>query len=263
MESADDLLCQWVERLRREEPHAVAILCHGSYARGEAERHSDLDLDVLFEDNPEVEYRSAFGELPDGRLLHATIENKTLRSWLEAFDNPEPSESWAFFLQARLAARLLWATPEARALFENRITLVLPASAEFQDFIDDANKVRNAALRGDELGVRLAAQGLALRCPALLGLINEPTTVDSPRTALQAALNLKIVTANYRDDLLLCLGLSGSATSTVDIHDAALRLAFGTLQMLGAHAEEIGDHLEPGLAAPLADGKLLRLLTQR
>ena len=66
----------------------------------------------------------------------------------------------------------------------------------------------------------------------------------------------------YRDDMLLCLGMSGLATSAQDVHDAALRLALGTLTLLQPHCDAIVGHVEPGLPEALTDGRLLRLLTQ-
>ena len=60
-------------------------------------------------------------------------------------------------------------------------------------------KARNALARGDQLGVRLAAQGVALRCPAVLGLLSLPTTVNSARSALAAALDLVVMLTPYID----------------------------------------------------------------
>ncbi|HMP43114.1 MAG TPA: nucleotidyltransferase domain-containing protein, partial [Roseiflexaceae bacterium] len=77
-----DLFDRWVARLRRQQPDALAILCHGSYARDAAEAHSDLDLDILLPSEPPIAYRSAFEELADGRLLHATIQMLALTEWL-------------------------------------------------------------------------------------------------------------------------------------------------------------------------------------
>jgi phosphoribosyl-AMP cyclohydrolase len=257
----DELLASWVTRLRETEPRAVAILCHGSYARGEAERHSDLDLDVLIDGEPETPYRSAFEELPDGRLLHVTIQTDSLDGWLAQFGEEE-SEAWAFYLPARQVARLLWATPAAQAQLEGLVTLTLPGSPQLQDMLESAAKARNCYARGDELGVRLAAQGVALRCPGLLALLNPPVLVDTPRAALEAALAMPLVPPGYRDDLLLCLGLNGRATDIEGMHTAALRLASGVLTLLQAQTQLVSDRVEPGLPEALADGRLMRLLTQ-
>ncbi|MFO7171114.1 MAG: kanamycin nucleotidyltransferase C-terminal domain-containing protein [Chloroflexota bacterium] len=258
----DRRLAEWVERLRREEPRAVAVLCHGSYARGGAEPHSDLDLDVLIDGEPEMGYRSAFDELPDGRLLHVTIATESLEGWLAQFAPPVESEAWAFYLPARQVARLLWATPEARRRLDGHVTLSLEASPQLQDLLESAAKVRNAAARGDELGVRLAAQDVALRCPALLALLNPPVRVDTRREALQAALDLPHAPPGYRDDMLTCLGMSGRASTAQEVHDAALRLAGGVVAALQERPEVLAGRVEPGLPEALADGRVMRLLTQ-
>jgi phosphoribosyl-AMP cyclohydrolase len=258
----ESLLHEWAERLRRQEPGAVAVLCHGSYARGEPEPHSDLDLDVLLEGEVEGGYRSAFAELPGGRLLHITIAAMPLEEWIEQFGPDAESEEWAFFLQARQRARLLWATPEAAKRLEGRVTLDLAASPQLQDLLESAAKVRNAHARGDELGVRLGAQDMGLRCPAVLGLLNPPLVAETRRAALQAALDLAVAPAGYRDDLLVCLGLSGRATTADDVHEAAVRLATAIIDLLAARPELVAGRVEPGLPEALADGRLMRLLTQ-
>jgi phosphoribosyl-AMP cyclohydrolase len=260
--SHDELLARWAERLRREEPRAVAILCHGSYARGAAEPHSDLDLDVLVDGEHGGAYRSAFEEQPDGRLLHATIATESLESWLEQFDPPAESEEWAFFLPARQVARLLWATPEAAARLAGRVTLALRLTPQLQDLLEGAAKVRNALARGDELGLRLAAQDMAVRAPALLALLNPPAVADTRRAALQLALDMPNVPPGYRDALLDCLGLSGRATTARELHNAALQLATSIVAALAARPEVVAALVEPGLPEALADGRLLRLLTQ-
>ncbi|HWQ15299.1 MAG TPA: kanamycin nucleotidyltransferase C-terminal domain-containing protein [Roseiflexaceae bacterium] len=258
----EHLLARWVERLRREEPRAVAVLCHGSYARGEPEAHSDLDLDVLIDGAPAGGYRSALEELPGGRLLHVTIATETLEGWLAQFTPPVESEAWAFFLPARQVARLLWAAPSARERLAAHVTLTLEASPQLQDLLESAGKVRNARARSDDLGVRLGAQDMALRCPAVLGLLNLPVRVNTRRAALQAALEMPLAPPGYRDDMLTCLGMSGRATTAQDVHDAAMRLASGILAMLQSRPEAVAGRVEPGLPEALADGRLLRLLTQ-
>jgi phosphoribosyl-AMP cyclohydrolase len=256
------LFNRWVERLRREEPRCAAILCHGSYARNEAAAHSDLDLDLLIDGEPEVGYLSAFEELENGRLLHATISVQSLDEWLEQFDEPGESEEWAFFLTARQIALLLWATPTARKRLEGRLDMDFACSPQLQDLIESAAKVRNAMDQQDELGVRLGAQDMALRCPALLEPLNPPVLVGTRRAALQAALDFSVAPAGYRKDMLLCLGMSGQTNTIDDIHAAALRLATGIVELLRRHPETIADRLEPELPKALADGRVLRLLTQ-
>jgi phosphoribosyl-AMP cyclohydrolase len=257
-----DLPAAWAARLRHEEPDAIAILCHGSYARGEPAAHSDLDLAVLSDAEPAVGYRSAFEERPGGRLLHVTIAYESLASWLARRGAPADSEEWAFYLPAREVARLLWATPAARARLAGRLDLELEGAPQLQDMLESAAKVRNALDFGDELGVRLGAQDLALRCPPLVGLHSPPPRVTGRRAALQAALDLPLAPPGYRDHMLTCLGMSGSATTIQEVHDAAIQLATGVLALLQAHPELIAGRVEPGLPEALAEGRLQRLLTQ-
>lgn len=262
MTDTEQLLQQWVAQLRQEEPRAVAILCHGSYARNQAEAHSDLDLDLLIDGEPLVGYRSAFTELPGGRLLHVTIAIMSLEHWLGQFMPQIDSEEWAFFLPARQMARLLWATPEAHARLIGSIVVEIQLSPQLQDVLECVGKVRNAMARADDLGVRLAAQDLALRYPAVLALLNPPLQIETRRQALQAALDLPVAPVGYRAALLTCLGMSGQATSVQDVHAAAVQLVLSLLPMLQAHAAQIGDRFEPGLPEALSDGRVLRLLTQ-
>lgn len=262
MQHYRELFDRWVMRLRREEPQAAAILCHGSYARGAAEPFSDLDLDVLIDGEPEAGYRSAFDVLPDGRLLHATIATLNLDEWVAQFAEPAESEEWAFFLPARQTAQLLWATPEAAAVLEGRITLELVSSPQLQDLLESAAKVRNALARNDALGVRQSAQDAALRVPALLALLTPIALVETRREALQAALDLPTPLPHYRDDLLACLGLHERSLPAAELAAAALRLTVGTLELLRTHSDALINLVEPGLPEALADGNLLRLVTE-
>jgi phosphoribosyl-AMP cyclohydrolase len=256
------LLDAWVARLRAEDPRMVALLVHGSYARGQAQPHSDLDLDVLLDGEPEVGYRSVITALPNGRLLHATIAMYSLADWLEQFQPVVESEEWAFFLAARQDARLLWATEEAHQQLTNRVVLEIAASPQLQDVLEGAAKVRNAYANQDELGVRLAAHDLASRCPGVLSLLNPAVQIRTRREALQAGLSLSVVPPYYREDMLTCLGMSGSATTSSDVHTSAIRLATGILELLRPHAAELAGRIEPDLPIYLANGDLLRLLKQ-
>jgi predicted nucleotidyltransferase len=257
-----ELFASWVARLRSDFPQAVAILTHGSYARGQQQRHSDLDLDIIFLHEPDVGYHSMIVEQPNGSLLHATIGVHSLADWLERFDQPE-SEEWALFLAAREVTRLLWATPKVARQLEGKLTLELPASPQLQDLIEGACKVRNAFAQADELEVRLAAQNMALRCPAIIGILNPPVVVNSNAEAMQAALAMPNVPEHYCNDLMVCMGLSANATTMADVHMCALRLAIGILVMLRPHAAQLAGMIEPNLPEYLANGQLMRLLTDK
>ena len=63
----------WVERLRLQEPDAVAILLKGSAARGNAGPHSDVDFDVLTVSGPREAYLAYLVETGEGWLTHVSV----------------------------------------------------------------------------------------------------------------------------------------------------------------------------------------------
>lgn len=253
-------IARWVERLREEEPGAVAIVLKGSYARGEAEPYSDLDFDLLTAGAPCVEYPVYLAESAGGWLIHVSVATQSLEAWLAGEDEPE---GWSFGLPAEERTRLLWAADEAvRARVERRELRHPPGGAELEDFVADLGKVRNALARGDELALRLAAQGLAGLCPSVLRLLNPEARAGTRYGALLAALDFPVAPPGYREDMLLCLGLTGRASAPEEVYAAARRLVLGVVALLRPHAARLAPHLQPALPRYLADGTLERYLEQ-
>ena len=254
----DAFLHRWVERLRREESGVVAVLLKGSYARGDAGPHSDVDFDLLTHGRPRVPY-PVYIEKRDGRLLHVSVAVKRLDDWLSREAEPAP---WSYSLPVAEATRLLWADESVRDELDRPALLRPPGDPELEDFVECAGKVRNALQAGDELRLCLAAQDLARLCPSVLLPLNPATVVGTRPGALRAALSFPVSPPGYRDDMLTCLGMSGRATTAREVRDAALRLATGTLELLRPHAERLAPLLQPDLARYLADGTLQRYLEQ-
>lgn len=256
----DELFLEgWVRRMRVAEPGALAVLVTGSYARGDAGPHSDLDLLVLTRGEPRAPYRAHLAERDDGRLLHVSVGAKEWRDWL---GRRARAADWARFLPAREAARVLWAADEVRWRLADPTLERPPGSVELEDFVSAVCKAKNAQLRSDELALRLAAQELATLCPSVLRPLNPPAAPRSPYEALHAVLALPVAPPGYREDMLLCLGLSGRATDAEAVYAAALRLALGTLALLRPRAEELAGEVEPELPRFLADGTLERFVEQ-
>nr|MDQ3328207.1 phosphoribosyl-AMP cyclohydrolase [Chloroflexota bacterium] len=125
-----------------------------------------------------------------------------------------------------------------------------------------AGKVKNAHRRGDELALRLAAQGLAERCPSVLRPVNPAQVPGTRYEALLAALALPVAPPGYRNDMLLCLGLTGQPSTMDEVSAATFRLAHGALELLRPHAPRLTPELEPDRGTYLADGRLQRYLAQ-
>ncbi len=110
--------------------------------------------------------------------------------------------------------------------------------------------------------MRLAVQEIAQLCPALLVPLNEPANSGTGPEALRAALDLAVAPVGYRDDMLLCLGLSGQASTVEEVLAAGERLVLGTIALLQANADTFSPLLPPYLPELLADGTLRRYLEQ-
>lgn len=157
---------------------------------------------------------------------------------------------------------MLWAADEVRERLAEPSLERPPGSVELEDFVSAACKAKNARLRADELALRLAAQELAHLCPSVLRPLNPAVAPRSPYEALRAVLALPVAPPGYRDDMLVCLGLSGRATDAAAVYAAVLRLVLGTLALLRPHAEGLAGDLEPELPRSLADGTLERFVEQ-
>lgn len=251
-----------ITNLRDNDPHMLALLLCGSHARSAAGPHSDLDLLVLYEQEPDIGYRSLILEQTDERLLHVTIGYAALEDYLHEVASPQEAEAWSLFLPVRDQASLLWADPHIAARLPTILDSCYILSPQLQDMLECAGKLRNAYVLGDELGVRLAAQGIGLRCPALLASMSTVPEVYSPLEALRSAIQIDSGIQGYQEDLLICLGLSGQATSIHDIHAIGLHLASAVLETLRPQAQQLVGRVEPDLERYLAEGILMRLLTQ-
>jgi phosphoribosyl-AMP cyclohydrolase len=253
-------IATWVERLRKSIPDAAAVLLKGSYARGEPGPFSDIDFDVLIDPGPRDDYLTYLVEDDGGRLVHVSVAVQDVASWLSGADEVE---DWAYRLLAFETNILLWVRDESlRPKLDHPARLHPAGDPELEDFIEAYAKVRNALARGDELALRLAAQTLATLCPSLLRPINPDVQPTHRHDALMAVLNFPVAPEGYRDDLLLCLGLSGRESTLEDAHDAARRLATGTLSLLRRHADAVEQELPATLYGYLRDGTLERYIHQ-
>ena len=250
----------WTDRLRKSIPDAAAILLKGSYARGKPEPFSDVDFDVLVDRGVRDDYLTYLIENEAGLLVHVSVAVQDVASWLADADEVE---DWAYKLPAAETTLLLWARDNAlRHKLDRSARTHPPGAPELEDFLEAYGKVRNALMRGDDLALRVAAQTLGTLCPSLLRAINPGVFPTHRHAALLAALDFPVAPEDYRDDLLLCLGLSGRASTLDDVHDAAQRLTIGALSLLRHHAELVKAELPADLYSYLQEGTLERYIRQ-
>ncbi len=251
-------LARWTQRLRDEYPTTVAILLAGSHARCAAGPHSDVDLRVL-QSEGEWGYRALFETRPDGALRHVSVEITTLAEWQAESDEPA---RWSLGLPTELVEKLVWATPDVAALIGPMSVKRPPAGEpELEDFLEAANKVKNALHAGDSLALRWAAKAQARLAPRLIYDLNPAVRARTRTDAVRLALDLPVAPDGYRADMLVCLGLDAVGRSDAEVADASARLARGIWRLLRERAPDaIAD---PDLHSALVSGTLERYFEQR
>jgi hypothetical protein len=257
----EQFIAEWIERLRAEIPGVVAIVLKGSHARGDAGPWSDVDFDVLtFNEDVEHEYLTWIVQDGSGRLVHVSVAVERLDDWVRGF---REAASWSFGLPSREITKLVWlGRPSLRAELDRPFRDHPAGDPELEDFFEALGKARNAHLRDDELALRLAARTVAELCPTVLVALNEPSSPGTRPKALKAALDLAVAPEGYRDDMLLCFGLSGRASTPDEILAAAERLVFGALAILEANADTVSPLHPPYLPELLRSGLLRCYLEQ-
>lgn len=253
-------ISDWSERLRSDIPNTVAIILKGSHARNTAEPHSDLDFDVIVDQEPGMTYLAWFEDTGTGKIRHISVAVQKLDDWLE---NGQEPVSWAYGLPAAETTLLVWARNDAlRDKLDQPVRMHPPEEPELEDFIEAWGKINNALVRNDDMAMRLAGQKLGRLCPGLLRVLNPEVLPSNRRQAMHDILAFPVVPDGYREDFMLCLGLSGQAATLHDIREAARRLTFGIFTLLKEHEDIFESLLPADLYGYLRDGTLERYIQQ-
>lgn len=243
-----------VDRLLALEPGAIAILVSGSYAKGLADEHSDLDVQVATGGEPVSPYRIWFEERSHARPLHVSSSTKSVESWLRKRDEPQ---DWAFGFSVDHVVRYVWSTDAARAaLGDPPGNTHPPAEPELEDLVEALHKVKRCAAHGDGAGTRMFGRVVASLAPGLLRPLNPEVVVRDPRHALEAARSFPVAPAHYRCDFDVSYGLVESSDESVE--QAVMRLGSELLAFLRTHKPDVDP--QPYIAGYLADGTLERHL---
>ena len=250
-----ELVGEWVARLRREVPDAVAVFLTGSQLRGDAGSYSDIDFDILVADGPRDEW-PGFVAVRGGRPVRVSTWIRDVDAWLAGSQEPQ---DWAFRLACADPLRLCWADESWRDRLD-RTELTYPVGPpELDHFEGEVGKVANAWVAGDEPVLRLAVADLALSVVSVLAPLNPRPPVRSRAEALHCLLGFDRAPAGYRADMVTCLGLRGEP-NTAAVAAAARRLATGTLGLLRTHEETLAPLLPAHTVRSLRDGSLYRLV---
>ena len=250
-----EFILGFMDRLRDEYPHAVAIILKGSHARGEARPWSDVDFDVLVSTQAVEEYRTWIEPVGE-RLVHISAAVETLDAWI---DDGDAASSWSLGFPTIETTKLLWAIDEEhRKLLDQPYQLHPAHEVEIEDTMEALSKMRNALDRGDHIAVYRNANKLATLIPTMLVPINPTRSVANSRQAIEAVLALENVPTGFAQDWLYCMGYVDSRTPEATLETAA-RMFAGVLAMLPVDAKVVGEDF----ARLISDGTLMAYLEQQ
>jgi phosphoribosyl-AMP cyclohydrolase len=242
---------------RERQPGTTGILVHGSYATGRARPESDLDLAIFVSGPPTVHYRTWF-EMREGQLpLHVSARaDLTVEIWKREAMTPA---GWALGIPVELAHVWLWPGDGhlLNTLGDNPVVRKPGAAPEVEDMVDALLKARSAAVTGDPIGLRLAAQDAVRFAAPCVAALNTPERARDPRSALTTILGLPVAPVGWSDDVVTCLGLS--SRSDQDVAAAGERLVRGVLRLLRETDPYVDP--QPDIARYLIDGTFEKILT--
>ena len=254
----------WIARLRAEEPSALAVWLQGSHARGAAGPYSDVDLRVVTAGTPRVRDR-AFLEEEGDRLVHYSVGSRALAELVDATTEPL---IWGWLVAHYRHAKALWDPGDALGLLRRTAEANRPGPRPYLDglfleletMVEEVAKVRNAAAAGDYLAAARAAWEAGDQAWKVLQRCGDPRPLDDQRAGVQRMLDLGAGIPGYRENLLVCLGLTPEPRPIERLSPAALDLAAGVVAWLEAHADELG--IPDEARAFLGAGRLARYLQQ-
>lgn len=254
----------WLDRLRAEEPAALAVFLQGSFARGEAGPHSDVDLRVVTAGAPRVRDRGYLVE-QGGRIVHYAVGSRPLAELLEAIGS---AEVWPWLEPHYRAVKPLWDPHGTLELLRAAVEASRPSSRpylaglflELEKMVEEAAKVRNAELAGEYALAARAAHETAEHAWRVLLRCADPRPLANQRQGVERMLRLGEAIPGYRENLSFCLGLTPDPRPLAALARSALDLADGVVAWLGANADAVD--LPADARAFLGEERLARYLRQ-
>lgn len=258
----------WVEKLRSEEPTALAILLIGRWASGNNGPYSDVDIRVITEDKPKIRNRSYIEENGQHLVRFSVVR----RSLSKAMNRARDAARWPKMRRTYATIKMLWGSEEVIALLRQEIEANAPLGRpyigglpkEFDCLIANAAKVKNAHVAGDYAHAAFFARAVAHYSWKILHCCSSfhPTAVERPQDAIffKDTLTLNVPIPGYRAHIERCLGLRPVVRNIDEILQSSVELALSVVEWLKTILPEL--NVPISIKEELQSGKVERYLLQ-
>ncbi len=255
----------WVNRLRKVEPSAVAILLFGSRALGNEGPYSDVDLRVITAREPEVRDRIYFEEY-GGRLVHFSIGSRSISELMRLCQDPE---RWAWMKPTYTSAKVLW---DSTGIFDvlnqiieantpKRYPYVEDLQYALETLVEYVTKVKNAHAAADFARAAYFAQKVGEYAWRTCRTYSEsPRLMAGESQAFEDRLEIGKDIPGYVENIEVCLGLRPHTRTIDDILFASVRLAVGVVDWIHTVAPRL--EISVSLLELLDLGKVRQYLLQ-
>jgi hypothetical protein len=255
----------WVNRLRKEEPSAVAVLLFGSRAFGNEGPYSDVDLRVITAREPEVRDRIYFEEY-GGRLVHFSIGSRSISELIRLCQDPE---RWAWMKPTYASAKVLWDSSGIVDVLNRIIEANTPKRYPYvedlhyalETLVEYVTKVKNAHAATDYARAAYFAQKVGEYAWRTCRACSEsPRLMAGESQAFEDRLEIGKDIPGYVENIKVCLGLLPDARTIDDILFASVRLAVGVVEWVRTLAPRL--EISASLLELLDSGKVRQYLMQ-
>lgn len=212
------------------------IIVYGSYAFGQMQRFSDIDMLVATKTKPRKRAIFRFVDY-EGRKVLMMIHFQKFSDVLKEF---KKADEWVWTYKAYMNALVLFdkdrnmqilRTELERHTVSNKDFLKeIPKSAPY--LLEYVGKLKNAYLAKDELNVFYAARTIAKICYEILRPFNPVWKYTSEKETYASFIELENKPNHYVNDFKICYGLTLKSRSLATIYKSAMRLARETANFL-------------------------------
>lgn len=222
------------------------IFVYGSYALGQMQRYSDIDMAVVIQTKPHREAIFRFVE-HEGQKVLLTIN---FHKFSDVLREIRKIDEWVWIYKAYTHAKVLFDRDQNMEKIRAELEKHKVSSKDFLKFLPEnasylleyVGKLKNAYLKGDELNILFAARTIAKMCYRIMRPFNPVWKYLSEKETYISLITLENKPQHYVEDFKICHGLTLKSKSIDDIYTSAMRLARETTDFI--KTKEIDSEIE-------------------